>query len=181
MWSSMSLSLNDDPWEDFKKSNRLSQLYLSVIHIFFQYLPTQFHLQLEGSWDTLLKRLYFSIGAAVSICVQQQRYSSIYIIEWKCLYCKLHHFIMPVHLPWTAHLALVRLTKISPGLRASTSPASIPHLNYCYICWLPHPFVVSQSTPYIVTFLGCSDRVPSQLPHRLLNNTPQKNTQFWDY
>lgn len=113
MGSSMRLSLNDDPWEDFKKSNRLSQLYLSVIHVFFQYLPTQFHLQLEGSWDELLNSLSFLVGAAVSRYLCQPWYRSSYVTEWTCLYCKLHHLVMLAHLPWTADLSVIHLSNIS--------------------------------------------------------------------
>lgn len=80
--------------------------------------------------------------------------------------------IMPVHLPELLLLLFfIYLNVFLFVLRSSTSLASIPHLNYCFVCWLPHPFVVPHNILDMMTFLCCHNFLSWRLAHSLLNHT----------
>lgn len=106
MWSSTSLSLNDDPWRDFRARNRLSHLYLSITHVFFQYLPTHSTSNLKAFGMLCSTVLSFQVGAAMSRYFHQQMYSSSYcnMLEvFRLLISPFNHISLS---SWIAHLVL---------------------------------------------------------------------------
>lgn len=113
MWSTMSLSFNDDPWKDFKK-------LIDWAHSTCQSSIFSFNISLLNSTSNLKALgilcwavLSFQVSAAVFRNFHQKMHSSVYCNKMKVFMLQTSLFDHASPSSWTVHPVLLYISKFS--------------------------------------------------------------------